>query len=136
MMARPQATQPTRRHIEILGFIAESIESNGCAPTLREMASRFGWRSTNAGSDHLRRLERMGLLRVHSFKSRAIVLTEEGQALGHGWRRGKIIPTFTSKPATGYVDPPSYRCPRCSRVMFGKSHERHACAAEDLAVAS
>ena len=128
--------RPTNRQVEILEFIAESIATRGYAPTYREMMAHFGWVGTNSAADHLRYLEIKGLLKVDRQKSRAIVLTEEGLSFTSNRTREKLPAKTTSLPPTGYVDPPSMRCERCSRVFFGRSHERHVCIAEDLKVAS
>jgi repressor LexA len=62
----------TDRQREILDFITDSIRKRGFPPTLREIGSHFGIRSTNGVNDHLRALEKKGFLHREDLKSRAL----------------------------------------------------------------
>jgi len=62
----------TDRQREILDFITRSITSRGYPPTLREIGTHFGIRSTNGVNDHLRALEKKGYLQREDLKSRAL----------------------------------------------------------------
>jgi repressor LexA len=62
----------TDRQREILDFISRSITKRGYPPTLREIGSHFGIRSTNGVNDHLRALEKKGYLQREDLKSRAL----------------------------------------------------------------
>lgn len=62
----------TRRQQTVLEYIQTSIRQNGYPPTLREIGSHFGIRSTNGVNDHLRALERKGFLTRQDMKSRAL----------------------------------------------------------------
>jgi repressor LexA len=62
----------TDRQREILDFITRSITSSGYPPTLREIGTHFGIRSTNGVNDHLRALEKKGYLQREDLKSRAL----------------------------------------------------------------
>lgn len=62
----------TRRQEMVLDFITESITSRGYPPTLREIGTHMGIRSTNGVNDHLRALERKGYLKREDMKSRAL----------------------------------------------------------------
>src|SRR6202142_4369279 len=62
----------TDRQREILEFITQSITERGYPPTLREIGSHFGIRSTNGVNDHLRALEKKGYLHREDLKSRAL----------------------------------------------------------------
>jgi repressor LexA len=62
----------TDRQREILEFITQSIAGRGYPPTLREIGSHFGIRSTNGVNDHLRALEKKGYLQREDLKSRAL----------------------------------------------------------------
>jgi repressor LexA len=62
----------TDRQREVLDFISESIRKRGYPPTLREIGSHFGIRSTNGVNDHLRALEKKGVLHREDLKSRAL----------------------------------------------------------------
>src|SRR6185295_4397818 len=62
----------TDRQREILEFISRSIGERGYPPTLREIGTHFGIRSTNGVNDHLRALEKKGYLQREDLKSRAL----------------------------------------------------------------
>jgi repressor LexA len=62
----------TQRQQMVLDFIRSSIIDRGYPPTLREIGSRMGIRSTNGVNDHLRALERKGYLTREDMKSRAL----------------------------------------------------------------
>lgn len=62
----------TDRQREVLDFITESIRKRGYPPTLREIGSHFGIKSTNGVNDHLRALEKKGFLHREDLKSRAL----------------------------------------------------------------
>ena len=62
----------TKRQQMVLDFITHSISDRGYPPTLREIGSHMGIRSTNGVNDHLRALERKGYLKREDMKSRAL----------------------------------------------------------------
>ncbi|MEO5770301.1 MAG: transcriptional repressor LexA, partial [Polyangia bacterium] len=62
----------TDRQRDILEFITQSINQRGYPPTLREIGTNFGIRSTNGVNDHLRALEKKGYLQREDLKSRAL----------------------------------------------------------------
>ncbi len=62
----------TKRQQMVLDFITHSITDRGYPPTLREIGSHMGIRSTNGVNDHLRALERKGYLKREDMKSRAL----------------------------------------------------------------
>ena len=66
------AEQLTDRQGQILGYITASIDERGFPPTLREIGTHFGIRSTNGVNDHLKALEKKGFLRREDLKSRAM----------------------------------------------------------------
>ena len=65
----------TRRQREIYDYLAQFIESNGYAPSLEEIAARFGLSSVATVHEHLENLESKGALRRDPHRSRAIELT-------------------------------------------------------------
>ncbi|MBI4596331.1 MAG: repressor LexA [Candidatus Tectomicrobia bacterium] len=65
-------TNLTPKQGKIREFLLDFQRKNGTAPTYREIASHFGFRSTKAASDHVHALERKGYLRRHSGRSRGI----------------------------------------------------------------
>jgi repressor LexA len=75
----------TARQREVLGFIRSFTERHGAPPTVREIGERFGF-TARAAFDHLRALERKGMLqrRVTDKRvSRTLVLAQRP-----GGRRG------------------------------------------------
>jgi repressor LexA len=66
------AGELTLRQRDILTYITDSIRKRGYPPTLREIGSHFGIRSTNGVNDHLRALEKKGFLHREDLKSRAL----------------------------------------------------------------
>jgi len=70
----------TQRQEQTLSFIRSSIEERGYPPTLREIGTHMGIRSTNGVNDHLRALERKGYLSREDMKSRALRLVHSSEA--------------------------------------------------------
>jgi repressor LexA len=62
----------------VLSFIAEHIHAHGYPPTIREIGSHLGIKSTNGVNDHLNALSRKGYLSREDGKSRALQLREPG----------------------------------------------------------
>lgn len=62
----------TNRQQQILDYITEWILEQGYPPTIREIGSHMGIRSTNGVNDHLKALERKGYLKREGLKSRAL----------------------------------------------------------------
>ena len=67
----------TEKQSTVLAFICEAIAEEGRPPTVREIARRFRFASTNAVRRHLGALERKGHIERSPFKSRGIVLAPE-----------------------------------------------------------
>jgi repressor LexA len=64
----------TPRQFEILKFLQECQYAGGNAPTFREIANHFGFKSPKAAADHVTALERKGYVRRRSGCSRGIEL--------------------------------------------------------------
>ncbi len=76
----------TSRQQQIYNFLARHLEDRGYPPTLREICSEFGMKSTRAASDHLLALERKGYIIRARDRSRGIELvgprpTATGQSI-------------------------------------------------------
>jgi repressor LexA len=67
----------TKRQQEILRFIYTEIKDNKLPPSLREIASHFGFASPRSVQDHLKALVKKGFIRVSEKKSRAIEIIRE-----------------------------------------------------------
>ncbi|MBM4196211.1 MAG: transcriptional repressor LexA [Gammaproteobacteria bacterium] len=70
-------TQLTPRQSEILSFIQAFIDENGMPPTRAEIARALGFRSANAAEEHLRALQRKGVIELLPGASRGIQLGED-----------------------------------------------------------
>ena len=68
----------TARQAEILALIQDFIERSGFPPTRAEIAEQLGFRSANAAEEHLRALERKGILDILPVASRGIQLKQAG----------------------------------------------------------
>ena len=66
----------TERQAEILQFIRDTVEATGLPPTRAEISSALGFASPNAAEDHLRALERKGVIELTSGIARGIRLAE------------------------------------------------------------
>jgi len=69
-----QGLTPKQEHV--LAFIRERILRASRAPTIREIAGRFGFSSTGTVRDYLGALQKKGFLRLSALKARAIELTD------------------------------------------------------------
>jgi repressor LexA len=66
----------TQRQSEILLFIQQFIDVMGMPPTRAEIARELGFRSVNAAEEHLRALERKGVIELIPGTSRGIQLKD------------------------------------------------------------
>ena len=72
----------TARQAEILELIRTYIAEEGCPPTRAEIANALGFRSANAAEDHLRALERKGVIEIIPGSSRGIRLLNAEEDYG------------------------------------------------------
>ena len=66
----------TPRQRQVLRFIQESLNERGLPPTRAEIAEALGFRSVNAAEEHLRALQRKGVLELIPGTSRGIQLKD------------------------------------------------------------
>jgi repressor LexA len=69
-------TMPTPKQKRMLDFIRSFTEANGYAPSQREIADHFGYRSLGTVQNFLVRLERLGLLKREWNAKRALEMVE------------------------------------------------------------
>jgi len=80
----------------VFEFVRDKLVAGKPAPTAREIAERFGWRSKRAAECHIEVLIRKGWLTSEPGKARSLRLKDSAQAV----RRAVIeIPLFGSIPA-------------------------------------
>jgi SOS-response transcriptional repressor LexA len=69
----------TRRQLQVLVFINNRVAMGSPAPTFREIGKHLGFSSTNASADHLKALEKKGVIERGYGKSRHIRITALGR---------------------------------------------------------
>jgi len=69
--------QLTEKQKQVLGWITESIDSYGQAPTVRELQGKLGCKAPMGVVSHLRALENKGHIRRIEGKARGIVLASK-----------------------------------------------------------
>ena len=84
-----------KRQKQILGFIKQYIQSNGSAPTLKQIAESIGVSSLATVHEHLQALEAKGLIIRKSGKMRSIDLAESNVNLG--------VPEGFDAPILGFI---------------------------------
>lgn len=68
----------TARQAEVLELVQQFIETTGMPPTRAEIAHSLGFRSANAAEEHLRALQRKGVVELLSGTSRGIRVVDPG----------------------------------------------------------
>jgi repressor LexA len=122
-----------RKH-KILECIARTVSDRGYPPSVREIADAVGLASTSAVHHHLLSLERDGLLERGSHSSRALRLTEQGEAeLERAPRR---LPTSLGRvtPFRMPVERDVLALPVLGEIAAGQPIEAYADGAESLDV--
>ncbi|MEQ1801642.1 MAG: transcriptional repressor LexA [Gammaproteobacteria bacterium] len=71
----------TPRQAEILDFIQRFIAETGMPPTRADMARELGFRSANAAEEHLRTLQRKGVIELLPGTSRGIRLLDASHTI-------------------------------------------------------
>ncbi|HYV28423.1 MAG TPA: transcriptional repressor LexA, partial [Candidatus Eisenbacteria bacterium] len=90
----------TQRQKQVLDFIQTSHHAHGLAPSLREIASHFGFRSMTAAAHHVRALRHKGALHNQPHCARALRVLSP---LHHLRKRVADIPIYGVIPA-GFAD--------------------------------
>lgn len=65
----------TARQLQVLNYIEDSLERTGVMPSTREIQDHFGFASQTAAMNHLRALERKGVIVRLPGKARAVALS-------------------------------------------------------------
>ena len=73
-------SEATKRQLEVLQVIHSESNRRGFPPTLREIGDELGISSTKGTFDHVRALERKGLLARSGSASRSMLVTKQGRA--------------------------------------------------------
>ncbi len=76
---------PSARQLQVLRAIRRHHQVNGFPISIRELGDALGIRSTNGVNDHLRALQKKGLISRVQKRSRTLQLTNAGQReIHHG----------------------------------------------------
>ncbi|HXJ72722.1 MAG TPA: repressor LexA, partial [Candidatus Dormibacteraeota bacterium] len=67
--------EPTKAQRRVLEFIQAELQAGRPAPTLREIAGRFGFAGHRAAAAHLEALKRKGFLESDAGKARSLRIT-------------------------------------------------------------
>lgn len=70
----------TARQQQIFDLIRDHIQTTGYPPTRAEIAEHFGYRSVNAAEQHLKALEKKGMIEIVKGTSRGIRLMDDSPA--------------------------------------------------------
>jgi repressor LexA len=105
----------TRRQRQVLDFIQQSHQTEGVAPTLREIAGHFGFASPRAASDHVEALRRKGVLASEPGLARSLRVVSPLQTLR---KRVADIPLFGTIPA-GFADKREQEAKGCVSIDIG-----------------
>jgi repressor LexA len=108
-------TEPTPAQQQIMDFIEAEAQAGKPAPTHREIANRFGFRSHRAAACHLEALRRKGFIESEHGKARSLRVTSPLAKL-----RSRVadIPLFGSIPA-GFADERKQEAKGCVTIDIG-----------------
>lgn len=73
----PNMSSLTTRQQEVLEFIEQSQTSRGVIPSTREIQEHFGFASQTAAVNHLKALQRKGIIQRLAGKARAVALVSQ-----------------------------------------------------------
>ncbi|MCZ7636236.1 MAG: hypothetical protein M5U12_09495 [Verrucomicrobia bacterium] len=76
----------TLRQQEVLEFVQTTQQRSGSAPTLREIAAHFRFRSVKAAADHVTALRRKGVLAGEARRARSLRVVSPWNRSGGRWR--------------------------------------------------
>jgi repressor LexA len=94
----------TERQQQILGFIQNKQDSEGLAPTLREIAAHFRFHSPNAALSHVQALRGKGFLKSLPGRARSLQVVGPNTPKGRFRARVVSVPIYGSIPAGLPVD--------------------------------
>ena len=105
-------TELTKKQRRILEFIQAEAQTGRPAPTLREIAERFGFKAHRAAACHLEALKKKGFIEGESGKARSLRVTSPLSRL-----RARIadVPLFGSIPA-GFAENKEQEAEGCVSV--------------------
>ena len=84
-------TYLTEKQRDVLDFIRRHIDVDGVAPTLQEIATAFGFRSTASAQKHVGLLEKKGFIRREKHQKRGLILGEQEALAATGETRLSLL---------------------------------------------
>jgi repressor LexA len=105
----------SRRQQQILDYIQKCVQTQGVAPSVRDIASHFEFRSVATVSEHLMALRRKGALASEPGRARALRVISPLQTLR---KRIVDIPVFGSIPA-GFAEERKQEAKGCVSIDVG-----------------
>lgn len=104
----------TQKEKDVYEYIALCLEKNGYAPSVRDICTAVGIKSTSSVHEYIRRLETKGYIRKSSGKSRALCVEGNVQSESAKMKRVPILgrvtagqPILAVENYDGYVDFPA-----------------------------
>ncbi len=91
----------TKRQEEILEFIKTHVEKSGFPPTILEIQKEFSFKSPNAVQDHIRAIERKGLIRRSPNKWRGLELVGTAKTKNEAAQLSTIAVPLIGRVAAG-----------------------------------
>jgi repressor LexA len=102
----------TRRQRQIVEFVERHVQRTGVAPTFKEIADQFGFRSLTTVADHLRLIRQKGALACEPGQARSLRVLSPWHALR---KRVVDIPVYGSIPA-GFAQDRSQEAKGCVSI--------------------
>src|ERR671931_425296 len=102
----------TKRQRQVLEFIQSEQRAGEPAPTLREIAAHFGFKSSRAAADHLDALKRKGAIQAEAGKARSLKAISPLDRLR---KRVVDIPIFGAIPA-GFAEDRNQEAKGCISI--------------------
>lgn len=94
-----------KRQKQILDFLAQYIDANGYAPTLKQIAEALSVSSLATVHEHLQALEKKGLIKRKAGSTRGLALTEHIPQLSQGLEVPIMGFIAAGSPIEPYTDP-------------------------------
>lgn len=116
---------PTARQTKVFEYLRRYIRARGYPPTIREIRAAFDLKSNRGVVDHLRALERKGLIRRRPGISRGIEITgaERGEERGYRGAGGTVYYPVAGRVAAGRPEPAAEEAGRAIALdpsLFGE----------------
>lgn len=125
--------QLTTRQQEVLTFLENRLRQTGLMPSTRELQQHFGFASQTAAVNHLRALERKGVIKRLAGKARAVRLTARPVRQTADGRRVVDIPVFGDIPVSGIPsDAPATQDESVTTGRVARPEGAEGCVSLDL----